>query len=251
MQVTKYANGQFCWAELSTSDGSGAKAFYTALFGWEATDNPMGPDMVYTMLKVNGENAAALYQDNSGKAPPHWEAYISVDDLDASSARAKELGGTILAGPFEVMTYGRMAVVQDPTGAIFCMWQPQDHIGYTVINEPGAVCWNEIYTRDTGAAAAFYSGLFGYGTKHSEMPMPYVEFQQDGKSMAGMMAMGPEMEGVPPHWNIYFTVANCDETFEKAAGLGATPLVPPMDIPGNGRMAMMTDPQGAVFAFVG
>jgi len=104
--------------------------------------------------------------------------------------------------------------------------------------------------RDTGAAATFYSGLFGYGVKQSEMPMPYTEFQLDGKSIAGMMGMGPEMEGVPPHWNIYFTVKSCDETFAKATELGATPLVPPMDIPGVGKMAMMRDPQGAVFAFV-
>ena len=250
MQVSKHDNGRFCWAELSTSDGPGAKAFYTALFGWEAVDNPMGPDMVYTMLKLNGENAGALYQDNSGKAPPHWGAYISVDDADASAARAKELGGTVLMGPMDVMEHGRMAVVQDPTGAVFCTWQPKNHIGYGVINEPGSVCWNELATRDTVAATAFYTGLFGYATKQSEMPMPYTEFQLDGKSIAGMMGMGPQMEGVPPHWMIYFTVANCGETFEKAQSLGAQPLVPPMDIPGVGKMAVMKDPQGAPFAFV-
>ena len=250
MQVTKHENGRFCWAELSTTDGPGAKAFYSALFGWEGVDNPMGPDMVYTMLNLNGQTAAALFEDNSGKAPPHWGAYISVDNLDASAARAKELGGTVLAEPFDVMEHGRMAVVQDPTGAVFSLWQPKEHIGYKVINEPGAVCWNELYTRDTSAAAAFYSGLFGYGVKPSEMPMPYTEFQLDGKSLAGMMGMGPEMEGIPPHWNIYFTVANCDETFAKATALGATTLVPPMDVPGVGKMAIMQDPQGVAFAFV-
>ena len=143
-----------------------------------------------------------------------------------------------------------MAVIQDPTGASFHLWQPKNHIGYTVINEPGSVCWNELYTRDTAAAGAFYSGLFGYGLKQSEMPMPYTEYQFDRKSIAGMMGMGPEMEGVPPHWNIYFTVANCDETFAKATELGAKPIVPPMDIPGVGKMAMMTDSQGVVFAFI-
>ena len=251
MQVTKHANGRFCWAELSTSDGPAAKAFYSALMGWESVDNPMGPDMVYTMLKLNGKTAAALYQDNSGEAPPHWQTYISVDDVDTSAARAKELGGTILEGPFDVMEHGRMAVVQDPTGAIFSMWQPKEHIGYTVVNEPGAVCWNELSTRDTKAAASFYTGLFGYGAKESLMPMPYTEFQQDGKSIAGMMAMTPHMEGVPPHWTIYFTVANCEETFAKATELGAKPIVPPMAIPDVGTMAIMQDPQGAVFAVVG
>lgn len=250
MHVTKHENGRFCWAELSTSDRPAAKAFYTTLLGWQAEDNPMGPDMVYTMAKLDGQNAAALYQDNSGKAPPHWQTYISVDNADATAARAKELGGTLIAEPFDVMTFGRMAVIQDPTGAIFSIWQPKVHIGFQVIAEPGAVCWNELYTRDTSAATAFYTGLFGYTAKQSEMPMPYTEFQLDGKSLAGMMAMGPEMEGVPPHWNIYFTVANCEETFAKATQLGGAVLVPPMDIPGVGKMAVMKDPQGAVFAFV-
>jgi predicted enzyme related to lactoylglutathione lyase len=250
MQVTKHESGRFCWAELSTTDSAGAKAFYSAIFGWEIQDNPMGPDMVYTMLSVNGQTAAALYQDDSGKAPPHWGAYISVDNADSTAARARELGGTVIAEPFDVATFGRMGVIQDPTGAIFSIWQPKDHIGYTVINEPGAVCWNELYTRDTAAAAAFYSGLFGYGVKQSEMPMPYTELQLDGKSIAGMMGMGADMEGVPPHWNIYFAVANCQETFEKASGLGAKTLIPPMAIPGIGTMAMMMDPQGVVFAFI-
>ena len=250
MQVTKHENGRFCWAELNTTDGPGAKAFYTALFGWEAIDNPMGPDMVYTMLRVNGQNAAAMFQDNSGKVPPHWGAYICVDDADKTAARAKELGGTVIEGPFDVMNFGRMAVLQDPTGAYVQIWQPNAHIGYTVINEPGAVCWNELATGDTAAAAAFYTGLFGYGVKQSEMPMPYTEFQQDGKSMAGMMAFTPQMQGVPPHWMVYFTVANCEASFAKATELGATPLVPPMDVPGVGKMAVMKDPQGAAFAFV-
>ncbi|HLJ55510.1 MAG TPA: VOC family protein [Chthonomonadaceae bacterium] len=250
MQVSKHEQGKFCWAELATSDGPGAKKFYTDLFGWTAVDNPMGPDMVYTMLLLDGQAAAALYQDNTGNTPPHWGTYVCVDNVETSAAKAKELGGAVIAGPFDVMEHGRMAVVQDPTGAIIHLWQPKNHIGYTVINEPGAVCWNELYTRDTAAAGAFYSGLLGYGLKQSEMPMPYTELQLDGKSVGGMMAMGPEMEGVPPHWNIYFTVASCDETYARATALGASPLVPPMDIPGVGKMAMMRDPQGAVFAFV-
>src|SRR5579871_6288144 len=114
MKVTKHENARFCWAELSTSDGPGAKAFYTALMGWEAEDSPVSPDMIYTMLKLNGANVGALYQDNSGKAPPHWGTYVTVADLDGSAARAKDLGGTLLAGPFDVMEAGRMAVVQDP-----------------------------------------------------------------------------------------------------------------------------------------
>lgn len=250
MKVTKHDQGRFCWAELQTSDGPGAKAFYTALMGWDAEDNPMGPDMVYTMYKVSGESVGAQYEDKSSQAPPYWGTYIAVDDADGTVARAKELGGTILMEPFDVMEHGRMAVIQDPTGAVFSIWQPKNHIGYTLINEPGAVCWNELYTNDTAAAAAFYSGLFGYGTKESQMSMPYTEFQQDEKSIAGMMAITPEMGEVPPHWSIYFTVTNCEETFAKANELGASVIVAPMEVPGIGTMAIMQDPQGAVFSFI-
>lgn len=251
MQVTKHENGQFCWAELSTSDGPGAKAFYTALMGWEAEDSPIGPDMVYTMLKLNGASVCALYQDDSKKAPPHWATYIHVDDVDGYAARAKELGGTLLTEPFAVMEVGRMAVVQDPTGAVFSLWQPKSHSGSTVIGEPGSVCWNELHTRDTAAAEAFYTGLFGYGVKHSQMPMPYTELQLGGKSHAGIVALGPEEEGVPPYWAIYFAVADCAATVEKANALGATTVFPPHEIPEVGTMAIIKDPQGAVFYFIG
>lgn len=251
MEVTKHENGKFCWAELSTSDGPGAKKFYTELLGLETVDNPMGEGMVYTMLNLKGKPAAALYEDHSGKAPPHWGTYISVDDLDGATNKAKELGATVLAGPFDVMEHGRMAVLQDPTGAVFCLWQAKNHIGYEVVFEPGAVCWNELYTRDVPAAGAFYSGLFGYGIKKSNMPMPYTEFQMDGKSIAGMMEMMPHMEGVPPHWLIYFTVADCEAAVAKATGLGASTILPPMAVPDVGKIAILKDPQGAVFGIAG
>jgi len=250
MQVEKHENGRFCWAELSTSDGPGAKSFYTSLFGWEAIDNPMGPNMVYTMLQVKGRNVGALYQDSEGKVPPHWSTYISVDDADATAAKARSLGATVIDEPFDVMTFGRMAVFQDVTGAFFSIWQAKDHIGYSLINEVGSVCWNELNTRDAAKAAEFYCGLFGYTAKSSEMPMPYTELQLDGKSIAGIFTLGPDLAHVPPHWTIYWTVTNCEETFAKAKSLGAQPIVPPKEIPGVGTMAIMTDPQGAVFAFV-
>lgn len=250
MDVTKFDNGRFCWAELSTTDGQAAKEFYTTLMGWEAVDNPMGEGMVYTMLTVDGKNIGALYQDNSGKAPPYWGTYIASDNVDAAAAKVKELGGTLLAEPFDVMEHGRMAVVQDPTGAVFCIWQAKEHIGFGLVDDPGSVCWNELNTRDPKSAGAFYSGLFGYSLKASEMPMPYTEMQLEGKSVAGMMEMGPEMEGVPPNWLMYYTVTSCDETLVKATSLGASVIMPAMDIPGVGKFAIIKDPQGAVFAFI-
>src|SRR5579859_3017522 len=220
MQVTSHEPGKFCWAELSTTDAAAAKAFYKELMGWNYTDNPMGPDMVYTMADLNGSVAGALYQDNSGQKPPCWGTYITVKSADESAALAKANGGTVIAEPFDVMTVGRMAVIADPTGAVFQMWEPKAHIGYHVVFEPGAVCWNELMTTDTAAAEKFYTTVFGYGVKKSMMPMEYTEYQLDGKSIAGMLAMKPDLVGVPSHWLIYFTVANCGDTLEKAKALG-------------------------------
>lgn len=251
MQVTSHDPGTFCWAELETTDSAGAKAFYSALLGWTYTDNPMGPDMVYSMADVDGKVAGALYQDNSGKKPSCWNTYVTVQSADASAAAAKEHGGTLLVEPFDVMTVGRMAVVQDPAGAVFCLWEPKDHIGYHIENEPGGVCWNELITSDTAGAETFYSAVFGYGIKHSDMGMPYTEFQINGKSIAGMLALQPHMEGVPPHWLIYFTVANCAAAVETATANGGTVLMGPMAVPGVGDIAVLKDPQGVAFGIAG
>lgn len=249
MKVTKPEPGHFCWAELSTSDGKGAKAFYSELMGWEAHDDPIGPDMVYTMLRTQGAGAAALYEDREGKTPPHWGVYVCTDNVEQTAERARELGGTVLMEPFDVMEHGRMAVIQDPTGAVLSVWQPKGHIGYQVIGEPRAACWHELTTPDAKRAEAFYTGLFGYSAKPSEMPFPYTELQQDGQSVAGVMSL-PDKPEVPAYWNVYFMVENCIATFEKAVQLGASELIAPQAVPGVGTMAMIRDPQGAVFAFI-
>src|SRR6266550_7224570 len=101
MKVTEHQPGNFCWAELNTSDSNGAKAFYTSLFGWSYTDNPMGPDMVYTMLHQAGENVGALFQENPSKAPPHWGTYVCSANVDETARNAKSAGGTVIAEPFD------------------------------------------------------------------------------------------------------------------------------------------------------
>ena len=173
MQETpNYAPGTFCWVELGTTDSEAAKKFYTELFGWTPDDKPVGPGMVYTMLNLDGKNAGALYQLDPERiaqgTPPHWLSYVLVTSADESAAKAKELGATLLAGPFDVMTVGRMAVVQDPTGAVFALWQPKDHLGAGVVNVPNSFCWNELMTTDTAKDGDFYSGLFGWGKRHPE-----------------------------------------------------------------------------------
>src|SRR5262245_47052839 len=134
---TSYAPGTFSWAELVTSDGAGAKAFYTALFGWTYEDQPIGNDQVYSMAARDGKTVAALYQ--SGEQPPHWNCYVTVDSADATAAKAAQLGATVLAEPFDVFSSGRMAVFTDPTGAALAVWQPNEHIGASLVNAPGAL----------------------------------------------------------------------------------------------------------------
>ena len=140
----EHAPGSFCWIELATTDGPGAKKFYWELFGWEAQDNPVGPDMVYTMLRLNGKDVGALFQkgETMKDMPTYWASYISVANADEIVARAKSLGGTIMKEAFDVMDVGRMAVITDPTGATFCIWEPKKHKGIGIKGEPNSLTWN-------------------------------------------------------------------------------------------------------------
>ncbi len=166
MEVTKHSPGTFCWADLATTDAGAAKSFYTQVFGWTAHDMPAGPAGVYTMLSKNGKNVCALYlmseEMREQQVPAHWLCYATIENADAAVAKVKELGGTVHQEPFDVMDAGRMAVVQDPTGAIFAFWEPKQHIGAEIINEPDSLCWFELQTKDVAAAEKFYTQLFGW-----------------------------------------------------------------------------------------
>jgi predicted enzyme related to lactoylglutathione lyase len=225
--VTRHEPGSHCWSELATSDSAAAKKFYSGLFGWEAEDTPAGPDMVYTTLRLRGREVGALYKQNQAEAdqhvPPHWNVYIAVESADATAARAKELGGKVLMEPFDVMEHGRMTVVQDPA------------------------CWCELYTTDTKQAGAFYSRLFGWNAKESP---GYTEFHRGDVAVGGMMAIEKDWGPVPPHWIVYFQVADLDGSAAKARSLGAKFRVEPRDIPEVGRFTIMTDPQNAELALI-
>jgi len=253
MEVTKHLPGTFCWVELATSDGPAAKKFYTSLFGWSFVDNPMGDAGVYTMLQKKGRDVGALYPMGPEQKgiPPHWGSYVAVENANDAAAHAKELGATVMLEPFDVMEHGRMAVIQDPTGAVFSLWEPKSHIGARLVNEPGSFCWNELYTTDPARASDFYTGLFAWtkDSKHMDFG-EYVIFNFGGRNAAGMMKIPKEWGPVPPHWMVYFAVDDCDNTVEKAKSLGAQVTVPPTDIPEVGRFAMLTDPQGAGFSVI-
>lgn len=249
MEVTRHEPGSFSWAELGTTDAGAAKKFYTSLFGWTFVDSPVGPDMVYTRLQKGGKDVGALYGMGAQPKgmPPHWTTYVTVASADDAAKKAKGLGGKIVAEPFDVMDLGRMATIQDPTGAAFCIWQAKKNSGAQVMNEPSAMCWSELDTTNTDAAGRFYTSLFGWGTK---VGGEYTEFQHGGTSIGGMMKIPKEWGPVPSSWLIYFAVEDCDRIVARATELGGGTVVAPTDIPGTGRFSVLRDPQGAVFAII-
>lgn len=253
VEVVRHEPGSFSWAELSTSDPAAAKRFYSSLFGWTVVDNPMGPDMVYTRLQLGGRDAAALYnqmkEQRDQGIPPNWMVYVTVANADDSAKKVKELGGSVLQEPFDVMSYGRMAVCADLDRAVFAVWQPGTHIGVQVANEPGALSWCELATNDTARAGRFYAGLFGWGLKTRE-DFPYVELMQGDRPIGGLFPMDEQMKGIPPYWGVYFQVADCDAAAAKARSLGGKVHFGPKDIPSVGRFAMLQDPQGAAFSVI-
>lgn len=244
--------GNFCWVELGTSDNEAAKNFYSKLFGWEIQDNPMGPDMVYTMLKLGGKDVGGLYKlmpDMVAQGvPPHWLTYVAVTNADEKVEEAKAAGATIMNGPFDVATHGRMAVIKDPTDAVFAIWQPLDTAGSGVWGAPGSACWSELGTGNTQKAAEFYTKVFGWTTE----PFGdfYTLFKNEGRGIGGTYKLMPEMGPVPPHWLVYFAVDDCDAAVQKATELGAKVMKPAEEIPGVGRFAILVDPQGAAFAVI-
>jgi uncharacterized protein len=250
-EVTKHEPGSFSWAELATSDPQGAKKFYSSLFGWSIKDNPMGPspDDIYTLLQISGQDVAALYKLMKEQAaqgvPPNWMCYVTVENADETAKKARSLGATVITEPFDVMDYGRMAVIQDPEGAIFSIWQPIKHIGVQRVEEPNTMCWCELQTRDAAKAGKFYTSLFGWGLKTSDPA--YHEIMRGNTPIGGIFPMTPDMKDIPSHWGIYFQVTDCDGAVAKATSLGGKVFVPPTDIPKTGRFSVLQDPQGAVF----
>jgi uncharacterized protein len=251
--MESYAPGTFCWADLGSPDARDAKRFYTALFGWAAEDRPMGPGAFYTMLTHQGRTVAALYPQDpaSGAGAPHWLSYISVESADATARRTRELGGTVAVEPFDVLDVGRMALVQDATGAVVALWQARRHAGAGIIGETGSMCWNELATSDTGRAEAFYAGLFGWSATTSDIGgMRYTTFARDGEPCGGMLPIDSSRGPVAPHWLVYFSVSDCDGQVALVQSLGGAVRVPPADVPGVGRFAVAADPQGATFAII-
>ena len=241
---TEHAPGTFSWVDLTTSDGEDAKRFYGELFGWTYEDNEIPDGGVYSMCKLDGDYVAAI--SPGADQPTHWNNYVTVASVDDSAAKAKELGAELIMEPFDVMEAGRMAVIQDPTGAAFSVWEPRDSIGAQRVNEPGCLTWNELHTPDPGKAMEFYSGLFGWSSEEmdtGEGNPPYTVIGNGDRSNGGVM---PSQPGEPPHWVPYFVAESRDEASDKAKDLGGGSYVR-VDMQ-QGKIVFLSDPQGAPFA---
>ena len=248
---SSYTPGTFCWVELHSSDADDAKRFYSGLFGWDFEDREMDGDGVYTLCRVDGKLVGALMQQHPEMeqgVPPNWLSYVSTDDVDAAASKAGELGANVMAGPFEVMDAGRMAVVQDPTDAVFAIWQPGGTFGAELVNVPGALAFNQLNSSDQGAAERFYSDLFDWKVESVDTgggPRYWGISNSEGWMNGGMMDLPPSSG--PSHWLCYFGTADLDATVANIAELGGQVVVEPTAVP-TGRFAVASDPQGAFFA---
>ncbi|HET9895309.1 MAG TPA: VOC family protein [Streptosporangiaceae bacterium] len=248
---TPWPAGTPCWVDLGTDDVARAKTFYEALFGW---DTRVGPPESggYVMCQVDGRQVAGIGPKmGPAEAPSAWTTYLASDDADVSARKISSAGGQVLAEPFDVMDAGRMTVAADPDGAVFGVWQPRSHTGMQLANEPGAVCWNENMSRGFEANKAFYHAVFGYNYDDmSSDEIQYAAFKTTGDPLGGIGDLGAGAPAeTPAHWRTYFAVSDTDEAVEVATKLGGQIVAPAWDTP-YGRMAILSDDQGAVFAIM-
>ena len=249
MKVDKYEQGVPSWVDLGSPDPQASADFYAELFGWECPEGP--PETGgYRVCNIGGLPVAGLGPAQS-PGPPVWSSYVNVEDADAIAEKVAANGGTVIMAPMAVLDFGRMSVFTDPVGAVISTWEPGTHPGAVLVNEPGTFSWSELVTTDVDTSIPFYSAVFGWdAVTHGEGANAYTEWQVDGRSIAGMMLKPPMMPAeVPPHWGVYFAVADTDNAAERVAELGGTVVVPPTDIE-PGRFAVVTDPTGAVFNII-
>lgn len=245
--------GSFCWLELGTTDQSGAKQFYSNLFGWTTEDMPMGPDMTYTLFRLGGKDVAGAYklmkEQIESRVPPNWLLYVKVDNADAAAAKAVKSGGTQVVPPTDIPHVGRFSIVQDPTGAMISAFQPGEHRGMPVFGDVGALCWADLNTTDAGKAAKFYGDWLGWSFESGSDGYRHIINGVGHENMiGGMPAQMHAPPGTPSHWISYFHVADCKASAAKAASLGAATRMPANLMAEVGTLAVLQDPQGAAFA---
>ncbi|MFB6825267.1 VOC family protein [Streptomyces virginiae] len=252
-----YKPGTPCWIDLMVPDQQAALDFYCDLFGWQGEVGP-AEQGGYSVCTLKGRPVAGIMKAMNPDGtipdpmpPTVWTTYLSTDAIDPTIKSVTDAHGTVMMGPVDVMDLGRMAVVADPTGAVFGLWQANSFDGAGIVNEHGALIWNELSTSDVPAAAAFYSAILPISTSASQMPGAegYTEFKASGRVVGGMMNLDKTPPGTPPNWLPYFQVDNVDEIQAAAVRAGATVLAPAFDMVA-GRMAVLADPQGGPFAVI-
>ncbi|MDX6692036.1 MAG: uncharacterized protein QOG15_3493 [Solirubrobacteraceae bacterium] len=250
---TGYAQGTPCWVDVSSPDAPASTAFYADVFGWEHRSGGEETGGYVTFMKGGKSVAGLMPQMNPGQ-PIVWNTYLCADDADEVAANATEEGGQIVVEPMDVLDLGRMGFLVDPTGAFVGFWQPGTMRGAELVNETGTVGWNELATRDAGAAADFYEAVFGMQAAESDPamggPVDYRLWTVNGNTVGGLLPMGDRFpEEIPPHWMTYFVVEDTDATVAQAKAAGGGNPVAPFDS-GVGRMAVLTDPFEAHFSVI-
>ena len=240
------------WTDLSTSDPAAARDFYGKLFGWKVEVNPDPQYGGYALATIGGKDVAGIGPKQMDEQPSAWTVYIGTPDAEETAKKAQAAGGNVIVPTMAVGDQGKMAIIQDPSGAVIGLWQSQNMTGAQV-SGPNTMGWAELNSRGVDKAKPFYKQLFGWGEKKSDMGESmgeYTEFQLKGDSIAGGMEMNPMVPAeVPSYWMVYFNVDDVDKAFKKATEHGAKEMLAPQDMPG-GRFAIVSDPQGASFGLL-
>lgn len=247
-RLTSYPQGTPNYVELITPDQGAAESFYRELFGWDVESVPVPGYGAYLTATKEGDRVAGIGGQLPGTEgqPAFWGVYLAVDDIEATLARVEPAGGTVEAGPFDVMEHGRSALVRDPTGVRVSLWQAGTNIGTARVNEHATPIWNELETTDVATATAFYAEVLGVTWDANAMEGgEYVALMVDGRAVGG--ATAPVPPDAPPRWNVYFNVDACAASVATVVELGGSVVVPTMEMPGIGIMALVADPQGASF----
>lgn len=246
-----YPLGAPCWVELATTDAAAARRFWSALMDWTPHDSVQPDGGAYTRFQLDGRDVGACCGLNAAQraqgTAPHWNVYFAVEDVDARCAIADAEGGRVLAGPYDVGTLGRAAVLIDPEGAGFRLWQPRSHPGAGAVHEDRAVGWIELASHDTALAAGFYARLLGWTLRERPHPVAgsYRTWSVNRYDWGGMLPMDAARGDTPAHWAVYWRVGDCTAAAARVNELGGKVLGGPFDTPGIGRIVSIQDPTGA------
>ncbi|MEU6318753.1 VOC family protein [Streptomyces sp. NPDC047009] len=245
MRLEKPVPGGPCWTELGTSDMEAAKRFYADLFGWRPETDPRQEAGGYTVAHLGDAAVAALSPLYQESQPVAWNVSFAVTDAEAAAEAVRAAGGTVILGPMDVFDAGRFTVARDPGGAAFQMWQQRTFPGAGLFNAPGSLGWVELLTREPDRVTDFYTTVFGWSVNASE---EYTQWGIDDADFGGMLTMDDRFAAeVPPHWLPYFAVEDVDTTVSAATRAGASVQTKPISVPDGPRIAVLKDPQGAVF----